>query len=298
MSVNQASSYYLKQNQQNQQNPNQQPSKTTRPLTTGTPSSYQQQQQQNLQQQPGHPIISYGVQQQQQNPYQPYNTWSGTYPGQSANPNPFQSHQQYQYQRMWPLVRRLFPAEENLLKTIFVVHLAFLAFFVLNRDVQLNNAYLLPLQRLLHPPPLRPLHPDALLLVQLVAIAVDCFVLFKLFSRYSTEENVQRYVYWLLLLVVRLLTLVLLRKLWADRVAAALDVYGFNNGQIGGYQLTPSVSATQKMTSPSPLLSSQRRQPVNFTVGGGGRGGVGDNYGNQAAAANREAYLYEASLNA
>ncbi len=28
---------------------------------------------------------------------------------------------------MWPLVRRLFPAEENLLKTIFVVHLAFLA---------------------------------------------------------------------------------------------------------------------------------------------------------------------------
>ena len=127
MSVNQASSYYLKQNQQNQQNPNQQPSKTTRPLTTGTPSSYQQQQQQNLQQQqqPGHPIISYGVQQQQPNPYQPYNTWSGTYSGQGQiNPNPFQSQQ---YQRMWPLVRRLFPAEENLLKTIFVVHLAFLA---------------------------------------------------------------------------------------------------------------------------------------------------------------------------
>ncbi len=135
---------------------------------------------------------------------------------------------------------------------------------------------------------------DLAQLVQLVAIAVDCFVLFKLFSRYSTEENVQRYVYWLLLLVVRLLTLVLLRKLWADRVAAALDVYGIGGAaQMGGYQLTPSVSATQKMTSPSPLLSSQR-QPVNFTVGGG----RGDNYGNQAAAANREAYLYEASLNA
>ena len=121
--------------------------------------------------------------------------------------------------------------------------------FVLNRDVQLNNAYLLPYNAffihllfglfaltlfwsLLSPTDYNPV--DLAQLVQLVAIAVDCFVLFKLFSRYSTEENVQRYVYWLLLLVVRLLTLILLRKLWADRVAAALDVYGLGNAQTMG----------------------------------------------------------------
>lgn len=30
-------------------------------------------------------------------------------------------------QRMWPLVRRIFPSEENLIRFLFAAHLAFLA---------------------------------------------------------------------------------------------------------------------------------------------------------------------------
>lgn len=129
---------------------------------------------------------------------------------------------------------------------------------------------------------------DLAQLVQAVSIGVDCFLLYKLFSRYPVEGHVEEFVFWILLMLVRLLTLILLRKLWAGRVAAALDVYGLNAQS--AYQLTPSVNATQKMTSPSPILpSSSARQPVNFTVGSGG---------NRAPSVSREAYLYEASLNA
>lgn len=121
MSVNQASSYHLQQQQQNHQNQHQQFSKSTRPLQSASSSSNHQH--------PQHPIITYGVQQQQQqqqqHPYQgQYSTWSNAY----AGTDPYYYHpQSQQYQRMWYLVRRIFPAEENLIKAIFAIHLVFLA---------------------------------------------------------------------------------------------------------------------------------------------------------------------------
>lgn len=117
MATNQASAY--QQQQKGRQNP----------LPPSGSSGYQipqnfqtQNMQQNHLNPQGHPIITYGVQQNSQQPY-PYNN---TFPGGYLDTLGYGYAYQHYQTRMWPLVRRIFPTEEGLLKSIFTVHLIFL----------------------------------------------------------------------------------------------------------------------------------------------------------------------------